>query len=102
MLWKCREDLLFRADSLRDDHLHPAGQTIGPESWLVCLPAYLPNSHGRPRNGSRCTTEGDASFGVRTTMNHYGLCMRNQTPDQRVDAGKLLPESMKAASRAIQ
>jgi integrase len=92
----------FHADSLRDDHLHPAGQTIGIPNlgWYAFRHTYrsLLDDLGTPIGvQQKLMRHSD----VRTTMNHYGSAY--ETTKRRANtlvAGKLLPETMKAASRA--
>jgi integrase len=92
----------FHADSLRDDHLHPAGQTIGIPNlgWYAFRHTYrsLLDDMGTPIGvQQKLMRHSD----VRTTMNHYGSAY--ETTKRRANtlvAGKLLPETMKAASRA--
>jgi integrase len=91
----------FHADSLRDDHLHPAGQTIGIPNlgWYAFRHTYrtLLDDLGTPIGvQQKLTRHSD----VRTTMNHYGSAYeKTKRRANTLVAGKLLPESMKAASR---
>jgi integrase len=92
----------FHADSLRDDHLHPAGQTIGIPNlgWYAFRHTYrtLMDDLGTPIGvQQKLMRHSD----VRTTMNHYGSAYeKTKRRTNELVAGKLLPESMKAASRA--
>jgi integrase len=92
----------FHADSLRDDHLHPAGQTIGIPNlgWYAFRHTYrtLLDDLGTPIGvQQKLMRHSD----VRTTMNHYGSAYeKTKRRANELVAGKLLPESMKAASRA--
>jgi integrase len=91
----------FHADSLRDDHLHPAGQTIGIPNlgWYAFRHTYrtLLDDLGTPIGvQQKLMRHSD----VRTTMNHYGSAYeKTKRRANTLVAGKLLPESMKAASR---
>jgi integrase len=63
----------FHADSLRDDHLHPAGQTIGIPNlgWYAFRHTYrtILDDEGTPIGvQQKLMRHSD----VRTTMNHYG------------------------------
>jgi integrase len=96
-------DRPFHADSLRDDHLHPAGQTIGIPNlgWYAFRHTYrtLLDDLGTPIGvQQKLMRHSD----VRTTMNHYGSAYeKTKRRTNELVAGKLLPaETMKAASRA--
>jgi integrase len=92
----------FHADSLRDNHLHPAGQTIGIPNlgWYAFRHTYrtLMDDLGTPIGvQQKLMRHSD----VRTTMNHYGSAYeKTKRRTNELVAGELLPESMKAASRA--
>jgi integrase len=92
----------FHADSLRDDHLHPAGQTIGIPNlgWYAFRHTCrtLLDDLGTPIGvQQKLMRHSD----VRTTMNHYGTAYeKTKRRANELVAGRLLPESMKAASRA--
>lgn len=91
----------FHADSLRDDHLHPLGQLIGIPNlgWYAFRHTYrtLLDDLGTPVGvQQRLMRHSD----VRTTMNHYGSAYeKTKRRTNELVAGKLLPDSMKAASR---
>jgi integrase len=93
----------FHADSLRDDHLHPAGQTIGIPNlgWYAFRHSYrtILDDEGTPIGvQQKLMRHSD----VRTTMNHYGTAYeKTKRRANTLVAGKLLPESMKAASRTM-
>jgi len=92
----------FHADSLRDDHLHPAGQTIRIPNlgWYAFRHTYrtILDDEGTPIGvQQKLMRHSD----VRTTMNHYGTAYeKTKRRANTLVAGRLLPESMKAASRA--
>jgi integrase len=93
----------FHADSLKDDHLHPAGQTISIPNlgWYAFRHTYrtLLDDLGTPIGvQQKLMRHSD----VRTTMNHYGsACEKTKRRANTLVAGKLLPENMKAASRTM-
>lgn len=93
----------FHSDSLRDDHLHPAGQTIGISNlgWYAFRHTYrtLLDDLGTPIGvQQKLMRHSD----VRTTMNHYGSAYeKTKRRANMLVAGQLLPESMKAASRTM-
>lgn len=92
----------FHADSLRDDHLHPAGQTIGIPNlgWYAFRHTYrtILDDEGTPIGVQQTLMR---HSDVRTTMNHYGSAYeKTKRRANLMVAGRLLPESMKAASRA--
>jgi hypothetical protein len=87
----------FHAESLRDDHLHPAGQTILIPNlgWYAVSHTYwtILDDEGAPLGvQQKLMRHSD----VRTTMNHY--CTAYEKTKRRANtlvAGKLLPDSMK-------
>jgi integrase len=91
----------FHADSLRGDHLHPVGQTIGiPNLGLYAFRhtyRTVLDDEGTPIGvQQKLMRHSD----VRTTMTIMVLLMiKTKRRTNMLVAGRLLPESMKAASR---
>lgn len=89
----------FHADSLRDDHLHPAGQTIGIPNlgWYAFRHTYrtLLDDLGTPIGvQQKLMRHSD----VRTTMNHYGSAYeKTKRHANSLVASTLLPASMKGS-----
>lgn len=93
----------FHADSLRQDHLHPVGQTIGIPNlgWYAFRHTYrtVLDDEGTPIGvQQKLMRHSD----VRTTMNHYGSAYeKSKRRANMLVAGRLLPETMKTASRTM-
>jgi integrase len=91
----------FHADSLRADHLHPVGQTIGIPNlgWYAFRHTYrtvLDDEKTPIGVQQKLMRHSD----VRTTMNHYGTAYEEtKRRANTLVARRLLPESMKAASK---
>jgi hypothetical protein len=72
---------------------------------MVRLQAHLSDDPGRRGNSDWRAAEADASFGCQnhdeSLMNHYGSAYeKTKRRANTLVAGRLLPESMKAASKA--
>jgi len=92
----------FHADSLRDDHLHPAGQTIGIPNlgWYAFRHTYrtLLDDLGTPIGvQQKLMRHSD----VGTTMNHYGSAYeKTKRRANELVAGRLLPESNESSIKS--